>query len=551
MKQICNLWIVALLAPLFVACEQSDTPLDEGLEQPIVTLSATIQNEPTSRTELGEPTTSEGKTTYPVLWSAGDRLAVMQGEKLFEFTLSGTAGEEQGLFVCTSSNAAEFDPAAALQAFYPYEWVTLSGSSFRYTAPGSQVWQSGNFGTGAAPMGGYRAAGDTESLQLKNLFGVFKLQLTGAGEKIVSVELTCHQAISGAGSMFFDTENGNHTLSLTGSGLGEKYLRLDCGAGVSLQSEATEFLLMLPATAAEKGHHLTVIITDSEGHKRIVRTNEAKQIAAGRILKMPVLCYTPQSGEYIEVQEGKNCYFGQGIQIGDQVWAPINCGYKPASATSMGHQYGRYYQWGRKYGQGYYGNGDWPDGWEDPHEVEVGPFSLTYAQSEEQRNTYFSYTTLSTGLENEGDWLFGEPNHLLWANPKTEYDPCPSGWRVPEREEMAVLFANSSDWTAHQAQKGRWFSGATAIDAAEAGKVFLPAGGFVDGGYEAWGDIALNYSAAVARDARGYYWTATGYEDYGSEEHRASAYVYFNSTSIDPVSNYVRCLGASVRCIKE
>ena len=548
MKQAYNLWIIALLASLFVACEQPDTHFNEGSEQPIVTLSATIQNEPTSRTELGAPTTSEGKTTYPVLWSTGDRLAVMQGEQLFEFTLSGAAGEEHGSFVCTSSNAAEFDPTAALQAFYPYEWVTLSGSSFRYAAPNSQVWQSESFGTGAAPMAGYRAAGDTEPLQLKNLFGIFKLQLTGSGEQIVSVELTCHQAISGAGSMFFDTESGNHALTLTGSGQGEKYLRLDCGAGVNLQSEATEFLLMLPATAAEKGHHLTVIITDSEGHKRIVRTNEAKQIAAGRILKMPALCYTPQSGEYIEVQEGKNCYFGQGIQIGDQVWAPINCGYKPASATSKGHQYGRYYQWGRKYGQGYYGNADPSDSWEDPHVVEGITNSLDYAQSEERRNTYFCCSYTGDGYENNGDWLLGDPNHLLWTKPKTEYDPCPSGWRVPDKGEMAVLFANYSDWTAHQAQKGRWFSGATAIGAAGAGKVFLPASGWVDGGFNR--DREPNvyaYSAAGGRDFEAFYWTATGL----SGEGRSSYEMKFQETTSITTSDWHRSTGASVRCIKE
>lgn len=548
MKQAYNLWILALLASLFTACEQPDTHFDEGSEQPIVTLSATICNEPTGRTELGAPTTSEGKTSYPVLWSAGDRLAVMQGEKLFEFTLSGTAGEEHGSFVCTSSNVAEFDPAAALQAFYPYEWVTLSGSSFRYTAPDSQVWQSGSFGTGAAPMGGYRAAGDATPLQLKNLFGVFKLQLTGAGEKIVSVELTCHQAISGVGSMSFDTESGNHALTLTGSGQGEKYLRLDCGSGVSLQSEATEFLLMLPATTAEKGHHLTVIITDSEGHKRIVRTNEAKQIAAGRILKMPALCYTPQSGEYIEVQEGKNCYFGQGIQVGDQVWAPINCGYKPASATSMGHQYGRYYQWGRKYGQGYYGNADPSDSWEDPHVVEGITNSLDYAQSEEQRNTYFCCSYTGDGYENNGDWLLGDPNHLLWTKPKTEYDPCPSGWRVPDKGEMDVLIANYSDWTAHQAQLGRWFSGATAIGAAGAGKVFLPASGWVDGGFAR--DREPNvyaYSAASGRDFEAFYWTATGL----SGEGRSSYEMKFYESSSIWTRDWHRSTGASVRCIKE
>lgn len=48
---------------------------------------------------------------------------------------------------------------------------------------------------------------------------------------------------------------------------------------------------------------------------------------------------------------------GQGIQIGETVWAPVNCGYH---ATDF--QWGKLYQWGRKYGQGYTGifvDGDW------------------------------------------------------------------------------------------------------------------------------------------------------------------------------------------------
>lgn len=42
---------------------------------------------------------------------------------------------------------------------------------------------------------------------------------------------------------------------------------------------------------------------------------------------------------------------GKGIIIGDIVWAPVNCGYH---ATD--YKYGKLYQWGRKYGQGYDGS---------------------------------------------------------------------------------------------------------------------------------------------------------------------------------------------------
>lgn len=533
MKQ--RYYLFVLLTSLFMACEHSDTNFEVGTEQPIVTLSVTIQNENRSRSELGLPTTVDGKTSYPVLWSEGDRLAVMQGEKLFEFTLDSTTGDGNGLFVCTSSNAVEFDRTAATEAFYPYEWVTFSNGEFCYTAPLEQSWKSGSFGLGAAPMAGYRAAGSDEALQLKNLFGVFKLQLTGSNEQIVSIELTSNLAISGAGKVLFDTDSSNHSLKLSGSGEAEKYLRLNCGTGITLQQTPTEFLLTLPATTSDEGYHLTVIITDNEGNKRIVRTNEAKIVEAGRILKMPAVCYTPQSDEYIEVQDGKKLYFGHGIQVGEQVWAPINCGYKPASATSKGHQYGRYFQWGRKYGQGYYGDGDPDEPWEDPHNVEVGPFSLKTAQSEEMSNTYISYF-----YGKYDGWLNEEEiNNNLWTNKKTEYDPCPSGWRVASGGDMTKLSANSSDWTYHQAQRGRWFSGATSIESAGTAKVFLPACGWVDGGFEKSHSMEWCHSVANARDEWGEYWTAD-----------AGKTFLFYKDNVN-FSSKQHALGLPVRCIKE
>ena len=40
---------------------------------------------------------------------------------------------------------------------------------------------------------------------------------------------------------------------------------------------------------------------------------------------------------------------GHGINIDGKIWAPVNCGYHPTDAPR-----GLFYQWGRKYGQGYH-----------------------------------------------------------------------------------------------------------------------------------------------------------------------------------------------------
>ena len=125
---------------------------------------------------------------------------------------------------------------------------------------------------------------------------------------------------------------------------------------------------------------------------------------------------------------------GKGIAIGATVWAPVNCGYKVASGTDNGYPYGKLYQWGRKYGQGYSTSYD-----SSEPSIEDGPVSLKYGQSEANANVFFiSYE------DYRFDWLTTQ-NNALWnsgteSTPvKTDYDPCPDGWRVPAFKELNIL----------------------------------------------------------------------------------------------------------------
>ena len=51
---------------------------------------------------------------------------------------------------------------------------------------------------------------------------------------------------------------------------------------------------------------------------------------------------------------------------------------------------------------------------------------------------------------------------------------CPSGWRVPTRDELKSLSANYSDWTTYKGVNGRWFSGSQAYSS-NVSAIFLPA----------------------------------------------------------------------------
>ena len=161
---------------------------------------------------------------------------------------------------------------------------------------------------------------------------------------------------------------------------------------------------------------------------------------------------------------------GKGTDIDGVVWAPVNCGYH---ATD--YPWGKLYQWGRKFGQGYDGDATTPT-------ITKAPVSLEVGNDESNSNVFYIDPTYQYG----GDWLISH-NHTLWNSGtddspvKTEHDPCPLGWRVPTYNELNVLCQNrSTEITNNVNQSGFWFSG-TRLYNEDNPKVFLPCAGWRSG----------------------------------------------------------------------
>ncbi len=108
--------------------------------------------------------------------------------------------------------------------------------------------------------------------------------------------------------------------------------------------------------------------------------------------------------------------------------------------------YGMYYQWGRKDPfvgpRDYKFTGNYDAKLYDTNGYEV---YLNYVESTASEGTIAWATANPTSLikgsvDNGYDWLYANYDNELWsADSKTEYDPCPAGWRVADASLFAGL----------------------------------------------------------------------------------------------------------------
>ena len=224
---------------------------------------------------------------------------------------------------------------------------------------------------------------------------------------------------------------------------------------------------------------------------------------------------TPSELQAIDYIDEYGINHGQGVEIDGVVWAPVNCGYH---ATD--YKYGKLYQWGRKYGQGY-GSSD-----ASVTSIISGPVLFSVGQSESNTNKFYTSSNDWITPQDDALWNSGTEDDPV----KTEYDPCPEGWRVPTYAELNALKANKSSWTTEDGQNGYWFSGSASYSASVS-RVFFPAAGNRN-----------LYGGVGDRGSYGFYWSSRPYSNY-------AFYLCFYSSDIN-MYDYYRAFGYSVRCVQ-
>ena len=532
MKEHKHIYRILLLSAALASCQQMEDDLKDPFD-PEVFMATMESCEPDTRTTLTD--LSDGRQYAK--WTDADSIAVFQG------------GEKSSKYILSDSSKGTFRPEELLPlqsdfpaniAVYPYtasvkvkvkktniDNYTLSNVIF----PEVQQYVENSFAEESFVMVAVTSKLDDRVLQFRNICGGLRLQLKGSGDvQVTSIALEGNndEVIAGKGEVSYVKKSDGTVISKFEAIKSEagKTITLACPEVQLNDTSATEFIISLPPVKFSNGFTVTVNakVGDKEDSTYIRSSDKRHQITRSRILTMPEIVFgddsshpeTPQEGDYID-EYGIN--HGQGVKIGETVWAPVNCGYH---ATDF--KYGKLYQWGRKYGQGYSESYD-----ESVPELVEGPVMPSVAQSEENKDKFYYVSSSSDWCSSQDNksWNSGSES----APVKTEYDPCPEGWRVPTYAELDELSNNySSMTTADNGQIGRWFSGPNSYTASVP-QVFFPAAGY------RYGD-----GSALPRGSRGGYWSSRPSGAYACG-------LYFDGSSVDMGDNS-RATGYSVRCVQ-
>ena len=500
--------------------------------------------------------------TNNVIWSENDHVAIFQGSSIADKykVTSSSVGSTNGKFTIEADNSGEVNgdfvsgnEFPTNVALYPYaDNLSCSNGQLNednvasyvidgIVLPQIQSYTEKSFGEEAFPMVAVTNGLADHTLRFKNVCGAMKLQFKGTDAiQSITIEGRNGEKLSGSATLTIYPTNAAPAIELSQNA--PTSVTLDCGEGVQLNEEtATSFIISLPPVAFTQG--FKVIITKTNGETMKIETVSANTVFRSSILVMPELTIeSSETGDdnigevpnLIDYVDEYGINHGPGILIDGVVWAPVNCGYH---ATD--YQWGKLYQWGRKYGQGYSGDLEDRDGdtigqTSDATTPTLAKGAVSIVEGNQISNSNVFYYGSS-------DWA-NPHNATLWnsgteGSPiKTDYDPCPTGWRVPTYKELDNLRKNHSSWTSISGQSGYWFSGSRSYST-YIPKIFFQAAG-----------VRIRQDGSTSsRGSGGDYWSSTP-SDYNDNE---AHYLYFYDGTVRIYSTGYRADGHSVRCVQE
>ena len=521
------------IASLFIFSAMTACMKDIQVTEPDVPeLYASIENDTGTKTILDQDNN--------IRWSAGDQVAAFMKSSLgLKYQIKDAyVGKTAGYFSKVQTTSSDELGAGGeinhTVVYYPYSddlCIEKSGSDYtlEINLPSTQHYTQSTFENKVFPM---IAVSDDNDITFRNVCGGIKLQLKGTQQvKSIKIDGKNSEKLSGAAVVTAYTDGSKPSIAM--SPAASTSIIMDCGEGIWLNEEkAVEFILVAPPVVFEKG--FTITIATSDDNETIIGTDKRNEVRRSGLLVMPDISLNTAGTEELCYIDEYGINHGPGIKIGETVWAPVNCGYHKEY-----FKLGKYYQWGRKYGQGYFAgfNSDGSISENSDAIIPViidnkGKTSLYEGQAEKNKNVFYANNSTSYDY---GDWYerwWGPRVNDLWP---TNYNPCPEGWRPPAEKNLIELAQyGSQSGVDSEGFGGRWFCDTKTYSEANA-RLFLPYAGCINA-TTGWGSYKTQY---------GYYWSIT-YNGYKI----SCLSMYY--TSEPKIYEYrERAYGQSLRCIRE
>ena len=290
-----KVFVYGLWAVLAVTGCQNEQELfnqeDNNEQEPAKVFTAIVDE------DFGKSTKTSLDGSGNVLWKIGDQVSIFAASTANEQYQVSDASDGKTSATLNKIPSGVFVAGTEINnnvAFYPYaSTAELAKNGDDYVIseielPATQTYVAGSFGNGAFPMAAVTSSTEDMNLRFKNVLGGLKLQLKGTAT-ITSISVTGNNnEILCGDAVVTTTYGGVPTISL--SDASAKTVTLDCGAGVTLDSEtATPFIIALPPMTMTGG--FTVVVTDSESKQMEIKTTRSQTITRSNLLKMPAVNY--------------------------------------------------------------------------------------------------------------------------------------------------------------------------------------------------------------------------------------------------------------------
>lgn len=287
---------------------------------------------------------------YEVLWSEGDEIYAESIDEMnrYTFTLAEGVGTTQGVFR-TDGSIANGD----YKLFYCTEGSSLSRIQ-QYQGEGV-ISNAPMFATMSV------TGGNTSPVQFKNLCGLLRLTLKGT-YTVKKITVAADEALSGQISV-----QGDGNISFPRNSYSD--VSLDCGEGVELSPEGTDFYMAMPPNTY---HDVSITIEDIDGDQCVKTLKSGKTLDITRAMITPasftVTIDKPLTWDSPEgargVLDGRECVVVDlGGNAGKVAVATMNIGAKNEEDA------GPFYTWSDAILA--QNRGDWGLGWHMPYEEEI------------------------------------------------------------------------------------------------------------------------------------------------------------------------------------